>query len=79
MSERTVLVCMRRSDLRHPRIKSRLDRCRLCLEAVWISASSPKADDIFCVYCAADMAEPGDKAAPITERQIADICKALPQ
>jgi hypothetical protein len=75
--ERTVLVCMRRSELRVPHVKCRLDRCRLCLEAVWVSASSPKADEIFCSHCALDMARPGDSVRELTELQIADIRKAL--
>jgi len=68
---------MRRSDLRFPPVKSRLDRCGLCLEPVWISASSPKVDVIWCTRCAMDMAEPNQKVARITKRQAADIRRAL--
>ena len=77
MSQRTALVCLRRSDLRVPPVKSRLGRCRLCLQAVWISASSPKADKIFCKQCAIATVEPGDEVGPLTERQIADIRRAI--
>jgi hypothetical protein len=73
----TALVCMRRRDQRVPHVKCRLGRCDMCLEAVWISASSPKADQIFCSHCALDMAEPGDTVGELTERQLADIRKAL--
>ena len=62
-----------------PQVKGRLDRCKLCLSPVWVSASSPKADDIFCSHCALDMVEPGDTVGDLTERQIADIRKALAQ
>lgn len=75
--QRTVLVCTRRRELRVQPVKSRLDRCKLCASPVWVSASSPKADEIWCVRCAMDMAAPGDKVEPLTERQIADIKKAL--
>ena len=74
---RTALVCMRRRDLRVPPVKCRLGRCDLCLEAVWVSASSPKADEIFCSRCALDMAKPGDKVGAPTKRRIADLRKAL--
>jgi recombinational DNA repair protein (RecF pathway) len=62
-----------------PPVKSRLGRCGLCESRVWISASSPKADEIMCGQCASDTAEPGDKVEPLTERQIADIRKARAQ
>ena len=79
MSERTALICRRRSDQGVPPVKSRFGRCDLCRLAVWIAASSPKTDEIFCRQCAADMIEPGDKFAPLTKRQIADIRKAMQQ
>ena len=77
MSKRTALITTRRRDLRVPPVKSKLGHCSLCLEPVWISLSSPKADEIFCRQCAADMVEPGDEVAGMTKRQIADIKQAL--
>jgi hypothetical protein len=71
--QRTALVCMRRSDLRVPHVKCRLDRCSLCLEAVWVSVSSPKADVIYCSHCALDTAK------ELTQAQIADIKRTLAQ
>jgi hypothetical protein len=68
---------MRRSDLRVPPVKSRLGRCDFCLKTVWVSASSPKADEIWCLWCAVELAEPYQWVGKPTERQIADIRKAL--
>jgi hypothetical protein len=75
----TALVCMRQADLSTPPVKSRSDRCERCLKSVWVADSSPKADVIFCIHCALDTAEPGDRVGKLTERQIADIRKARAQ
>ena len=79
MSERKVLICTRKRDMRPPNIKSRLARCRLCRELVYVAASSPKADEIMCRQCARDTIQPGEEFRPLTPTQVADIRKAISQ
>jgi hypothetical protein len=79
MSEETVLVCMLVTELKAPPVKSRRAQCGICGARVWVAASSPEVDRVWCVPCWADMAA-GDEtvmAGPLTARQKADIAAAL--
>jgi len=76
MTERKVLVCTRKRDMKPPRIKASLKRCDICRELVWVSASSPKVDEIMCTHCASGVI---DEFEPLTPAQLGDIRKETSQ
>jgi formylmethanofuran dehydrogenase subunit E len=69
--EDTVLVCRRVTDLPEPPVESELWDCAVCGEAVWVARSSPKAEHIYCLSCAAD--EIKNEVVSMTEEQLADV------
>lgn len=77
--QKKLLVCMRRRDMEPPKVKSKLKRCSICRELVYVAASSPKVDEIMCTHCAMDQMLPGEEFQPLSEKQLVDVRKAMTQ
>jgi hypothetical protein len=78
MSEETCLVAMRVTSLDpRNRLPGAEAICVVCNAKVWVSASSPPTDIIWCERCALDLIESGRDIMAPTERQISAIVAHL--
>jgi hypothetical protein len=68
-----VLVCQRVCDLATPQVQSRIASCALCGTQVWVSNSSPPAEQIWCCQCMAKELSEDDEFEPPTEDQWLDV------
>jgi hypothetical protein len=73
--DKSVLVCCRVADIDPPAI-STVTSCDACGKAVWCARSSPPADLIWCMQCAAAAAKAAGEAVmfePPTKQQLKDL------
>ena len=76
--EITALVCRRVAE-GPPEVRSTVDKCCVCDNAVWVANSSPEVDRVLCMICTLaetrKARENGDKVElmPPTEEQRREI------
>jgi len=73
--EPVVLLCYRVVDMPIPSAVSDIRYCQGgCVERIWVSRSSPKADRLLCFRCAeGEIAADKDPKFYITRRQLTEI------
>jgi hypothetical protein len=70
------LLCMRVADC-DPQVESVVRSCGRCSAAIWVTLSSPKADELLCVPCGMTTMPADAEIVRPTRRQKRDIAKAL--